>query len=111
MKRETDFLMNADRYQFDSGECSTANGYAQVDTKQDAWYYGTWANPETFTIVSYAEGDVTRQTADDADEFVTAIRELKAWNEKLGYWIGIDPMLNTEIDRRFRDLGLGDLLH
>ena len=60
MKRETDFIMNGDRYQFDWGECSTANGYAQVDTKQDAWYYGTWANPETFTIVSYAEGSSER---------------------------------------------------
>lgn len=111
MKRETGFIMNGDRYRFDSGECSVKNGFAQVDTKQDAWYYGTWANPHTLTIVSYAEGDITRQTAEDAEEFASAMRELKAWNEKLGYWMGIDPMLNTEIESKFKELGLGDLLH
>ena len=54
---------------------------------------------------------MTRQTADDAQEFVEAIRELKAWNKKLGYWIGIDPMLNDRIEARFKNLGLDDLLH
>ena len=44
MIRETSFEPS-DRYQFDSGECSAANGYAQIDTGQDAWYFGQWANP------------------------------------------------------------------
>ena len=38
MKRVTEFLMNADRYQFDFGECSASNGFAQIDTTEDAWY-------------------------------------------------------------------------
>lgn len=31
-----------ERYDFDFGECSYANGWAQIDTRQDASYYGTW---------------------------------------------------------------------
>jgi hypothetical protein len=34
------------RYTFDFGTCSPQNGFAQVDTGQDAYYFGTWANPE-----------------------------------------------------------------
>ena len=45
MKRETDFMENIERYHFDFGECSACNGYAQVDTSQDAPYFGIWTNP------------------------------------------------------------------
>ena len=40
MKTTTDFRPLSDRYEFDCGPCSYANGFAQVDTQQDAPYYG-----------------------------------------------------------------------
>ena len=112
--------MDRCRYTYDNGECSISNGYAQVDTKQDASYYGTWANPETFTIVCYCEGDVSRQVADNAEEFVAAMRKLKRWNietatDLQSKWaagrFGIDPGFDAKLKSRFEAIGLGDLLH
>ncbi len=51
----------ADRYVYDFGSCSYANGFAQIDTRQDASYFGTWCSPERRMIVNYCEGDVTIQ--------------------------------------------------
>ena len=39
-----------DRYVYDFGLCSYENGWAQVDTAQDASYFGTWANPTRLMI-------------------------------------------------------------
>jgi len=103
---------SGDRYAYDFEVCSIEKGWAQVDTSQDAFYFGTWANPETLKIVNYCEGDVTMQTADSADEFEDALRYLKAWNEEHGWTFhGIDPGLGETIRARFEALGLGDLLH
>ena len=74
-----------DRYWFDFGMCSYKNGYAQIDTKQDASYFGNWCSPTARKIVSYCEGDVTVQTADTDAEFVAAIREMEAWNAEHGW--------------------------
>lgn len=112
MKRTDDFLMMADRYRFDFGECSSANGFAQVDTGQDASYYGTWANPFTFEIITYAEGDICRLQAESKGEFVREIQAIRIWNETQGHgFFGIDAMCQENIESEFRSLGLGDLLH
>lgn len=103
-----------DRYQFDFSLCTYAKGWAQVDTRQDASYYGTWANPKRRQIVNYAEGDVTIQTADTDEEFAEAVRELARWNDEHGWGpMRIDCLLRSHsgIAARFRSLGLADLLH
>jgi len=101
----------SDRYKYDSGMCSEKNGYAQVDTKQDAPYFGTWASPEHLTIVCYCEGDLTITRCDNPTEFVEQVREMQEWNEKGGYWKGIDPGWGDKIAPWFVVMGLGDLLH
>ena len=102
----------ADRYVFDFTVCTPKEGWAQIDTMQDASYYGTWANPSRRIIVSFSEGDITTQTADTDEEFVTAIRELQQWNDEAGYGpMKIDGMMVEEIISRFTVLGLNDLLH
>ena len=107
MKKTTEFLMNADRYQFDFGECSTSEGWAQLDTNQDAWYYGAWANPFDLKSVHYAEGDLTRITFDSIEEFVKEIRLFA----DADYFIGVDPGLKPEHKARWKEIGLTDLLH
>ena len=42
MKITRDFRPLSDRYSIDCGRCSYANGFAQIDTKQDAVWFGTW---------------------------------------------------------------------
>ena len=111
MKTVRDFWPT-DRYIYDFKLCSTKDGWAQIDTSQDAHYYGTWANPEKLVVISYCEGDVTTNTADTPEEFVAEIRQIKEWNDENGHrFIGIDPGFNEELKRRFVDLGLADLLH
>lgn len=112
MKVERGFLLHGERYAFDRGKCSYANGYAQVDTSQDAPYYGIWTNPMDLIIVSYCEGDVTTETAENVQEYVTAIHKLKAWHEENGHrFIGIDALADKDLKARFTEIGLADLLH
>jgi hypothetical protein len=102
----------ADRYRYDFKYCTVKNGFAQIDTSQDASYFGTWASPERLVIFNYCEGDCTTQTAVTPEEFTEAIRELKTWNEEYGHeFLGIDCGLSTTLEKQFQDIGLGDLLH
>lgn len=112
MRHERDFMANGNRYHFDFGECSANNGFAQVDTTQDASYFGIWTNPYDFITVSYIEGDINRDTASNAEEYIAFLRKLHAAYEKMETPIrGIDPMLNYDLRDRFVELGLTDLLH
>jgi len=47
MKTITDFDPETSRYAFDFRLCHFKNGWAQLDTRQDASYYGNWINPVT----------------------------------------------------------------
>ena len=57
-----------DRYTYDFGSCCYEKGWAQVDTAQDASYFGTWANPTRLMIFSYCEGDTTLREAGSPEE-------------------------------------------
>lgn len=101
-----------DRYQFDFGLCTIAKGWAQVDTSQDASYFGTWANPTKLWVVNFCEGDVTISRAESADEFVAELRGIRDWNQRNGHrFIGIDPGFSEELRAAFEAVGAGDLLH
>ena len=91
------------RYFFDS-ELGSRDGWAQVDTNQDASYYGTWTNARNRTTVSYCEGDVTIERYTTNAEYIQSIRELAAWEP----FKAIDAY---RIEDDFRRLGLDDLLH
>ena len=89
----------ADRYLYDFGLCRYANGWAQVDTGQDASYFGTWANP-------------TLTEAGSPDEFAAELREIDAWNQAHGHGPArIDPGLDPAMKAAFEGLGLVDPLH
>lgn len=82
MNRTEVFHPMADRCAVDFGQCTGAQGSAQVDTRQDASDYGICTNPLTMKIVSDCGG----------------------------YWLGIDGMLNDAIIDEFERLGLDELL-
>ncbi len=111
MKTEENFI-EADRYLFDFYYCSTGNGYAQIDTSQDASYYGIWTNPFRRTIFSYCEGDTCLKTAENDEEYVKELLSIKDWNLENGYaFKGIDPGFNIRLREKFISLGLLELLH
>jgi hypothetical protein len=102
---------SADRYLYDFKYLTYAKGWAQVDTRQDASYYGTWTNPTTRQIFSYCEGDLCLTKCDTDDDYRKAIAELVEWNKNAGHWLGIDPGFGAEMKERFANLGMTEFLH
>ena len=112
MKITRDFRPLSDRYGFDCGPCSYANGFAQIDTKQDAPWYAQWCSVSARTIVSFCEGDVTTTVCETDAEFAAQLRELAQWNAEAGYGpMKIDAVFHDELRQAFEKLGLADLLH
>jgi len=106
------YFSPSDRYLYDFKLCTSGKGWAQVDTSQDASYYGCWANPTELRVLSYAEGDVCLTKCDTEAEFIVEIRSIKSWNEENGYsFKGVDCLCNEGIIERFTKLGLAELLH
>lgn len=87
------------------------NGWAQIDTSQDASYFGTWTNPFTFETINYCEGDIYHTKCDTVEEYALDIRKSQSWNNERGYKFAIDGMCNEKLIARFKEIGLGDLLH
>ena len=108
MKR-TDTHHPGDRYDLDFGACHFKNGYAQLDTDQDAPYFGMWASPYKLQLVTFCEGDLCVQTAGSDTEFAELIRNVAKWHGD-GFK-GIDCMYDEGITDLFRVLGLSDLTH
>ena len=112
MQITRDFRPFSDRYAFDTGPCSYANGFAQIDTKQDASYYGSWCSLSARTIVCFCEGDVTTTVCETDDEFIAQIREMARWNDEAEHGpMKIDAVFHNEMRQAFEQLGLADLLH
>lgn len=109
MKKIHDFCP-ADRYTYDFGICSFSNGFSQIDTGQDAWYYGNWANPFRLIVFSYCEGDCYATICDTVEEFRNEILAIKKYIIEAGYrFYGIDHNDNKEAIRLYREMGLGEL--
>ena len=60
---------NSDRYIFDYDICSFKKGFAQIDTNEDASYFGNWVNFKSLELITYCEGDLTVIKCDDIKEF------------------------------------------
>lgn len=101
---------DTDRYAFDFKLCQSKDGWAQVDTKQDASYYGNWANPLKLQLVSYAEGDITVTKCDTDAEFTAAVTEMCEWQKTAGYFKGIDSMCSDDIKAGFARTNLNQYL-
>jgi hypothetical protein len=101
----------ADRYKYDFRNCTPADGWAQLDTRQDASYFGNWINPLTLQLMSYCEGDTTFTQCHDRADFIATARECVQWHQDAGYFIGIDGMRDPAIIAAFTEMGLGELLH
>jgi hypothetical protein len=98
-----------DRYAFDFNECSYANGYCQIDTQQDASYYGNWINLTERKAVTFAEGDVSRISFDSNEEMIKWLNDFHK-HEALGF-IHIDPGLNAMYDKTVEQCRQLDIFH
>lgn len=102
----------ADRYVYDFKLCTTAKGWAQLDTRQDASYFGQWINPTKRQIFCYCEGDLILTTVDTDAELVAEVEHIKAFHAEVGYpMTGIDPGFNEALKRALVAAGLESFLH
>jgi len=101
IKKETFFEDDINRYCFDN------KGYAQLDTTEDAWYYGHWIDFKNLKIISYAEGDVSIETCENKEEFKELLKKTVDFLKfKTESFKGIDLMCNEKIINDFNKLGL-----
>ena len=100
-----------DRYIYDFGLCSAKYGFSQIDTHDDAWYYGNWANPFRRIIFSYTEGDCTLIECDTDAEFVAEIQSIIQWHKTMGGYAKIDALCVESAISRWSELGLTKHLH
>lgn len=107
----------ADRYLYDFKVLTTDKGFAQVDSRQDASYFGTWVSPTKRILFSYCEGDCTLTQCDTDAELLAELERMEKWNAESerrysnGKAIAIDPGFNAELKADCEAAGLGDYLH
>ncbi len=110
MKTITRSFCPADRYKYDFRECTPSQGWAQLDTGQDASYFGTWINPGVRQILCY-EGDVTTTNVETDAELIAEVAEIKRWNIENGHrFIGIDPCMVPALAEACVKAGLKDYI-
>jgi len=86
---------DGNRYLYDSGLCRT---FAQIDTKEDASYYGSWACPQRLIIFSFCEGDCTTTQCENIQDFREQLQKIRDYHVKNETWLGVDPMFrNVEL--------------
>ena len=101
------FISQLDRYYFDNNQCSYKKGWAQLDTEQDAHYFGMWINPTKLRIMSYMEGDIVERQFDNVEELTQYLSNMNQYEE----YTRIDPGLNPRFRQIFIDLGLDIFFH
>ena len=103
------FEIDGDRYAYDFKILAS---WAQVDTGQDASYFGTWACPVKLAIFNYCEGDTTLTQCETIEEFRQELQKIKDWNNEHGHrFLGVDPGLAPERIAAWVDRGLADFFH
>ena len=105
MKTQKTFC-NSDRYTFDYGICNYKKGFAQIDTTEDASYFGNWINFKNMELLTYCEGDLTVIKCDDVEEFKQQLLKVVSWYKNNKSFIGIDLMCSDEIKKDFKNLNL-----
>jgi hypothetical protein len=66
---------SADRYYYDA-RLTSADGWEQYDTDQDAWYFGVWVNTTKLETFTYAEGDTRHLIAPSVEAFRAELADL-----------------------------------
>ena len=112
IKTTTEFVGHKvdNRYAYDFGLCSSQGDWAQMDTAQDAPWFGQWANPFTRQILCYAEGDRTLIECSTDAELAAELDRIAAFHRENDRWKGIDTW-SVRIRERFAAAGARHLVH
>lgn len=109
MKISRGFEIDTDRYRYDFNILCK---WAQIDTSQDASYFGQWACPFELKYFSYCEGDTTLVEFDSPEELIKYIEAIKTWNDEQGHkFLGVDPGLDPVKRAKWIEIGALHLFH
>lgn len=98
-----------DRYMFDH---QLPSDYAQLDTSEDASWYGNWASAQRLTFLSYCEGDCTLTRCETVEEFKDEFQSFLDFCDRVGYQFnGIDPGWLSPNKDQWQKIGLNEFLH
>jgi hypothetical protein len=90
-----EFRPDLNRYFFDNGECNPAEtNFCQLDTWQDASYFGIWADPVGLRVVKFIESEVYRHEFDSEAAFCEKVRSTLEHNRQGEGHASIDPYGN-----------------
>jgi hypothetical protein len=106
-----EFTGDGSRYLYDG---NLPKDFAQLDTSEDASYYGNWASAKRLILFSYCEGDCTTTECETVEEFRQEMEKFQAFCQRVGYeFRGIDPgwIHTDELLQPWRDAGLAHLIH
>jgi hypothetical protein len=65
-----------DRYQIDFSMVGATGGYVQIDTVEDASWFGMWLDSRSRRLVIFAEGDLEVRSYDSDADLVTDLEHL-----------------------------------
>jgi len=98
-----------DRYRYDHG---LPADFAQLDTSEDASYFGNWASAQRRVLFSYCEGDCCTTVCTTDEEFKAEIQKFTDFCDRIGYkFLGVDPGLQPDAKEPWEAMGLAHLLH
>ena len=110
------FAEDGSRYEIDLGVCSYFNGFCQIDTNEDASWFGLWTNPEQMVVASYIEGDIAVERGENpADYRAALVRTLLSYGhsnpDRKHAMIDLGISRRAEFRDRFTELGLASYLY
>ena len=97
---KTEMHISGDRYQFD-WKLRALDGWVQLDTDQDASYYGHWASPSKLTIIAFIEGDVIKHVCDTIEEWQQEVLRYRDWHVGQDGWMKADCGCVKELEEQF----------
>jgi len=106
MQRLTEFA-DGDRYVYDFGLC---RDFAQVNTSEDAAWFGIWACPSRLVVFTFCEGDCCTVQCESAAEFRDEMHRVRDFANRMGKFHGVDPGTDAAKVQQWQALGLGELL-
>lgn len=69
-------FQSCERYFFDFTLCTYAKGWMQIDTYQDASYFGIWTRPTSLEVITFAEGDFVHVECETFAEYTREIASI-----------------------------------
>jgi len=94
--------IHGDRYQFDFDDAFRGQGWQQLDTVDDASYFGIWTHRDRLQVLTFAEGDVTLITAPTAEAYNLEVQAIFAFHDVAPGYSMVDPGDGT-VTRVFED--------